>query len=664
MSTLLYIRGSLLRIRFLVASVCAFLLSVSAFAQEYSTGNPAAIRSFEQATRFYDARLGDKAIEALNTALEKDPNFVEAYTFRGNVYEDMKKFDLAVADYKKAISLKPDFHYNTYFGLGNVEYKMGNYPDAKKDMEAFLATPKPRQELVDRAKTVIASSDFAIEAMKHPVAFKPINLGDSINTEGHEVLPTITVDGKYLLFTRQSYYTTPTGRKSRQEDFYISESRKGKWSKATPLSELNTAGNEGASCFSPDGQYLFFTGCEEVYGYPEGREKGLGSCDIYISKKSGNRFQEPRNLGIGINTTRYETQPSFSSDGRTLYFIRKVKRANGKEDQDIFVSFIGDNSTWSEPVQLPSNINTPGEEFSVFIHPDNQTLYFSSDGHPGFGGLDIYMCRRNEDGSWGDPMNLGYPINTQNDESSLLVSPDGNIAYFASDRSDSRGGLDLYQFDLYEGAKPKRMTYLKGIVYDAETKKPLGASFELIDLATAKTIVRSVSNDVTGEFLVSLPSGKSYALNVSKDNYLFYSDNFQLKDTASVRTPFVKDIPLKPIKAGQSIVLKNVFYEVDKYDLKDESRAELEKILAFMKKNPKVKVEIGGHTDNTGGKEHNQQLSESRAKTVYDHLVANGADASHLVYKGYADTKPMTSNNTEAGRSQNRRTEFTIISVN
>jgi len=208
------------------------------------------------------------------------------------------------------------------------------------------------------------------------------------------------------------------------------------------------------------------------------------------------------------------------------------------------------------------------------------------------------------------------------------------------------------------------MTYLKGIVFDADTKKPLGASFELIDLANAKTMVRSVSNDVTGEFLVCLPSGKSYALNVSKDGYLFYSDNFMLKDTASVKTPFVKDIALKPIKAGQSIVLKNIFYEVDRYDLKEESRAELGKIISFMKKNPGVKVEIGGHTDNTGGKEHNQQLSENRAKTVYDHLVEQGADVSHLVYKGYADTKPIAANTTEAGRSQNRRTEFMILSVN
>ena len=640
------------------------LICFNAAAQDYTSGNPAAVRAFEQAVHYYDQRMSEKALEALESAISKDRLFVEAYTLQGNVYDDLKRFDLSVESYKKAIELKPDFYINTYFSLANAEFRLARYEDAKKNMATYVASPKANKTLINKANFIIQCCDFAIEAIKHPVSFKPLNLGDSINTKDDEILPTITADGKYLLFERQFPATDMYGKKSRGEDFYISEYNKNFWKKAAPLTELNTTGNEGASCFSPDGLYLFFTGCESNFGYPEGREKGLGSCDIYISKKSGNKFQAPRDLGGPINTTGYETQPSFSSDGRTLYFIRKVKNAEGRAQQDIFVSFIDDNSTWSDPIQLPSNINTDRDEFSVFIHPDNQTLYFSSGGHPGFGGLDIFMSKRREDGSWGDPMNLGYPINTSSDESSLLVSPDGSIAYFASDRTDTRGGLDLYQFELYEKARPVPMTYMKGTVYDADTKKPLAASFELIDLASAKTMVRSVSNDVTGEFLVCLPAGKSYALNVSKDGYLFYSDNFQLKDTASVKTPVIKDIPLKPIKAGQSIVLKNVFYEVDKYDLREESRAELGKIIDFLKRNPKVKVEISGHTDNTGGKEHNQLLSENRSKTVYDYLVEKGADATQLVYKGYADTKPVTTNNTEAGRAQNRRTEFMIVSVN
>jgi Tol biopolymer transport system component len=495
------------KIFFLTILFAAIFFS-PAYPQEYSSGNPAAIRAFEQAVNYYDQRNSEKAIEALDAALAKDPNFVEAHTLRGNVLDDMKRFDLSVESYKKAIALKPDFYINTYFSLANAEFRLARYDDARNNMTYYTGSPKANKSLVAKANFIIQCCDFAIEAMKHPVPFKPMNLGDSINTKDDEILPTITADGKYLLFERQFAAVDMYGKKSRGEDFYISEYKKNSWKKAAPLTELNTSGNEGASCFSPDGLYLFFTGCESNFGYPEGREKGLGSCDIYISKKSGNKFQTPRDLGIPINTTGYETQPSFSSDGRTLYFIRKVKNAEGRMNQDIFVSFIDDNSTWSEPIQLPSNINTERDEFSVFIHPDNQTLYFSSAGHPGFGGLDIFMSKRRDDGSWGDPMNLGYPINTSNDESSLLVSPDGSVAYFASNRDDSRGGLDLYQFELYAKARPTPMTYMKGIVFDADTKKPLAASFELIDLATAKTMVRSVSNDVTGEFLVCLPAGK------------------------------------------------------------------------------------------------------------------------------------------------------------
>jgi outer membrane protein OmpA-like peptidoglycan-associated protein/Tol biopolymer transport system component len=510
---------------------------------------------------------------------------------------------------------------------------------------------------------MLKSCDYAANAVLHPVPFKPINMGDSINSPDQEYFPCITADSKTFLFTRRQKKTNEYGIKKEEEDFYIAHFEKGHWTKSKPLTELNTEGNEGAAALSADGQYVFYIGCEELGSYPRGRDKGYGRCDIYISKKMGAKYGNSRNLMPPINTSAWESQPSFSSDGRTLYFIRAVSGPDGKTQRDIFITFIDDSSRWSEPVPLPDNINTSGQEMTVFIHPDNQTLYFASDGHPGMGGLDIFMSKRNENGSWGDPINLGYPINTSNDENSLLVSADGQSAYFASDRQDSRGGLDLYQFDLYEGAQPQKVTYMKGKVYDADTKIPLGASFELIDLATAKPAIRSVSNSVNGEFLVCIPAGKSYALNVSRDGYLFYSDNFMLKDVKSAKEPFMKDVPMKPIKAGQSIVLKNIFYETDKYNLKDESRAELQKAVAFMNKNPKVKVEISGHTDNTGSKMHNQQLSENRAKAVYDELIKAGLSPGRLAYKGYADSKPIASNNTEEGRSKNRRTEFMISAV-
>jgi outer membrane protein OmpA-like peptidoglycan-associated protein/Tol biopolymer transport system component len=645
-------------------SLCCFICIQHCFAQQqgYSSGNASATRIFEQALRFYDVKQTEKALDALKSAIEKDSTFVEAYSLQGNIYDDLRKYDLAIESYRKAILVKPDFFPNNYFFLGSDEFKTAQYDSAKKDIEKFLTYPSKNSKTTDRAKLILASCSFADSAMKNPVPFKPVNLGDSVNTSDNEYFPCITADSKTLLFSRFKIISQ-SGSHREREELVVSHFEKGHWTKAKSVEELNTIGNQGAASLTSDGQYIFYVGCEDKDGYNGGREKGEGSCDIYLSKKTGDKFGKPRNLGQPVNTSAWETQPSFSSDGRTLYFVRAVKGSDGRKQTDIFVTFIDDDSKWSEPVPLPDNINTPDDEQTVFIHPDNQTLYFASNGHIGMGGMDIYMSKRKPDGSWGDPVNLGYPINTSADETSLLVSAEGKTAYFASNREDSRGGLDLYQFDLYEGAQPERVTYMKGKVFDAETKAPLAASFELIDLATAKPVVRSSSNAGNGEFLVCLPAGKSYALNVSLDGYLFYSDNFMLKDSKSAKEPFLKDIPLKPIKAGQSIVLKNIFYETDKYNLKNESKAELGKVVDFMNNNPNVKVEISGHTDNTGTKLHNQQLSESRAKAVYDEIINSGISKERLTYKGYADTKPIASNNTEVGKGQNRRTEFLITEV-
>jgi len=322
--------------------------------------------------------------------------------------------------------------------------------------------------------------------------------------------------------------------------------------------------------------------------------------------------------------------------------VRNIRNRTGEVEQDIYRTRI---QPWRAAglcaQKLVPNINTPGREESVFIHPDGQTLYFSSDGHTGMGGLDIFMSQKDENGEWGKPINLGYPINTYNDENSILISSDGKYAYFASDRDGGYGGLDLYYFELPDEFRPKPITYLKGIVYDAETKQKLRAAFELIDVDNDSTIITSFSNDVTGEFLVALPSDKNYALNVQRDGYLFYSDNFSLKGFFSKLEPFLKDIPLQPIKIGERIVLRNIFFELDKYELQSESITELTKILDFLNKNKKLSVELSGHTDDQGSDEYNQELSEMRAKAVYEYLVLHGIDKNRMTFIGYGEEQPI-----------------------
>lgn len=636
--------------------------NVATAQHEYSSSVPKAVRAFETALKFYDNHYNDKALESLVEAIKEDPKFVEAHTLQANIYYDIHEYEKSIASYKNAIAINPDFYANNYYGLGVVEFLAGHYSDARMDFEKFITLPKISPALVTKAKRYIVSSTFAETAIQNPVPFNPINMGDSINTKDHEYFPAITGDGKTLLFTRRIKSVDYNGRKQEQEDFYVSKMNGKAWGLAQPVTEINTDANEGAPSLSADGQYLFFTSCEELYHTTNARPT-KGSCDLFIAKKVGNSYTNPRNLEFPVNTGAWESQPSFSSDGRTLYFVRAIKEANNTSHHDIFMSRIGDDSKWSDPISVSDKINTKGDELSVFIHPDDMTLYFSSDGLAGMGGQDIFYSKRQPNGEWGEPVNIGYPINTSNDETSLLVSPDGELGFFASDRPGGKGGDDLYQFNLYEKARPQPVTYMKGKVYDEVTKKPLGASFELIDLATAKPVVRSVSNSGNGEFIVCLPAGKSYALNVSKDGYLFYSDNFQLNSAKSSKEPVLKDVPLKPIKAGESIVLKNIFYETDKFDLKPESKTELDKLVSFCNKNPKVHFEISGHTDNVGSKPYNQTLSEKRAKTVYDYLVAAGIPVARLTSKGYGDSKPIAPNTTDDGRSQNRRTEFLITSV-
>jgi Tol biopolymer transport system component len=294
---------------------------------------------------------------------------------------------------------------------------------------------------------------------------------------------------------------------------------------------INTAYNEGAPTFAPDGRTLIFVGCISERGtYGDGR-RGYGSCDLFITQKAGNTWYDPINLPGGVNTQNWETQPSLSADGKTLYFVRGPIRGTGAmniRNGDIYVSKMNDDGSWSEAKKLPDNINTPQSEQSCFIHPDGKTLYFSSNGHIGMGGYDLYMTTLQPDGSWSDPVNLGYPINTHNNENSLVVYADGSLAVFASDREGGLGELDLYEFEMPVSIRPTKTIYMTGTVFDSKTNVKLGAQFRLVDLETGKEVVYSYSDSKTGGFLVTLPINKEYGLFVEKEGYLPYSVNFNL----------------------------------------------------------------------------------------------------------------------------------------
>ncbi len=620
---------------------------------ELSTKSKKAKSAYEKGEQLLQAQKLTEAKMNFQLAIDEDPKFFEAYMLMGEIHEQEKNDSAAVIVYKKAIEIDPERYPPVFQIIADIEYGNGWYTDASLHYTRFLGSQKAHGASRIKAEKNLANCEFALKAIQIPVPFTPVNLGPNVNSDLNEYFPCITADNQTLLFTRLlKDNRSVTGR---QEDFFVSVNKNG-WQPAAELgSPINTIYNEGAPTLSADGNILIFTACESLEGYGIGRE-GYGRCDLFVSKRSGNEWQVPYNLGLPVNSRAWESQPSISSDGRTIYFV-----SSRNNDYDIWVSTVNNKGIWSEPVKLGPNINTEGYEGSVFIHPDNQTLYFSSDGHAGMGGLDIFMSRKDASGEWGPPVNLGYPINSHKDDNSILISAGGALAMFASDRKDGYGGLDLYSFELYEEARPQVVTYIKGTVFDKNSGSKLDAQFELTNLKTGVVAIESFSNKTTGEFLVCLPANNEYALTVSKDGYLFYSENFNLTGENPSTDPVLMDVPLIPLQTGAKVVMKNVFFDTDRYDLLETSKVELNKLADLLTKNPTLKVELGGHTDNVGKDDYNLTLSENRAKAVMTYLVQNGIAPERLSYKGYGKTQPVDTNDTEAGRANNRRTEFKVV---
>ena len=565
----------------------------------------------------------------------------------------------------KAYQIDSLFFPATMYNIGVASVRVGRFKEAVEWLEKYkwkYSDKRNAEELnkwLDRAR-------FAAHAVENAYEINLEPAGEPLHPDYDEYWPSVTADEQTLIITvlkprdEQLFMEKelPKSALFFQEDFFYSyRDDNGNWSRRFALEgDINTDGNEGAQSLSADGNMMFFTAC--------GRSDGRGSCDIYFSRKTGSGWSAPVNLGMPLNTPYWESQPSFSSDGKTLYFVSN--RPGGRGDKDIWMATSEKYNPegipiFGSPVNLGANINTTGEENSPFIHHDNKTLYFSSDGHGGMGEQDIFFSRRNSDGEWQMPVNVGYPINTQGDEMGFIVNARGDRAYFSSDgMMEGRKNKVIYTFELPEPIRPDPVSYVKGRVFDIETGETLPADFELKNLGNGKTVVESRSNQ-SGQFLVCLPLGGRYAFKAAHPGYMFYSGHFDLENEYSVFKPYQLDIGLYPIRTGAKTTLENIFFETDSYELKEESLVELEGLYSFLRDNPEVRILIGGHTDNQGNAAYNQRLSENRAKSVYNHLVNRGIDAKRLEYKGFGLSMPVADNSTPEGRARNRRTEVTIL---
>ncbi len=633
-------------LRFLLMAFCLFLLHTSHAQYDPTKINKKAVAAYNEALENAEQARFTESITSLQKAIQLDAHYIDAYLSLAGVYGQVKNYPQSVVYYEKAFAL--DSNYTSEYmlpyainlaGEGEFEKALAtiNYLLAKPNL-----SPNTKKAAEYRQKTFQFAVDYAKKNDTKNYVFAPVNLGDSVNTTESEYWPSIPIQGKELVFTRKV--------NNRNEDFFSSVRKDSGWDKAQPLSgNINTPQNEGALNISQDGNWLIFAAAN--------RREGYGDFDLYISYLTPEGWSEALNLGGKINSEFWESQPSLSPDKRDLYFASN--RPGGYGGSDIYVAHLQPNGKWSTPENMGPEINTAGDENSPFIHADNQTLYFASNGLPGYGDEDLFVVRKGPNGNWSNPQNLGYPINTINREGTLFIVADGETAYYASDRSDSKGGLDIYSFVLRQDIRPYKTLWVKGTVSDKTTRKGLPSAVELIDLNT-KQLLSKVQTDETGNYLITLPVGKDYAFNVSRKGYLFYSDNFSLKDKSPDST-YQKDILLQPIEINASIVLRNIFFDFNKYEVKPESQVELDKVAQLLQDNPTVKIQIAGYTDNVGNAADNLKLSQNRAKAVVAYLTAKGIDAKRLSAKGYGETVAVADNKTEEGRAQNRRTELKVI---
>ncbi len=627
-------------------------------AQNYTTTNKRAIKLYESGADCMRQRKWDCAQSDLKKAAEADPAFIEPRIYLAEMFEEQDRSTDAMDMYAQVLSISPRYFPPAMLHLAELEFAAQRYDEAEKHYAEFLKLDDDEVR-VGKARLGMKNCAFAREAVQHPVPFEPKNLGPGVNTKAPEYYPCVTADDSTLMFTR--LVDDARSEYGKQEDFYVSRrDAQGTWGTSVTIPGVDSKENEGAGTLSPDGRFMIFTKCAGIDGGYGNGARGLGSCDLFISRRIGDRWTPPENLGPPLNSRNWESQPSLGSDGRTLYFVRGVETGARMKSTDIYVSRLGDDGNFGKPEKLGPNINTPFQEESVQIHPDGRTLYFSSNGHPGMGGLDIFVSRKGADGSWGTAENIGYPINTSADENSVLVGADGKLAYFASDRKGGLGDLDLYSFELPAQARATAVNYIRGRVTDKNTAQPVEADVELYDLASGDLSTAAYSDPKTGEFLVCLPAGKDYALNASAEGYLFFSQNYSVS-SGTAEKPFTLNVQLSPLSSGSVIALRNIFFNTASAELLPASNLELDKLLRLMRANPTLRIEVGGHTDNVGSDAENQKLSEARAQAVAKYLTGYGIEAARVSSAGFGESKPLATNDTEEGRAQNRRTEIKVL---
>lgn len=699
-----------MKIRFSILTITLALIANSIFAQIYVEVPKSTFKIEDKKDGFKSAyaciEIGDEAyitssVGGYMKALEE---YLNAYQYNSNSAELNYKIGVcylystekpkAITFLEKAKKQNPNVSFDIDYVIGLAYQRNLKYEEAidyytsfnntnYKDIVKKLKDAAPDYDPVSR----INECRVSIKLADKPARVFIDNLGTNINSKYADYGPVISTDESMMIFTsrREGSVGGEIAEDNQYyEDLYVAYNENGRWSAALNMKNLNTKGHDASVGLSPDGSILY-----TFNGTPDG--------NLLESKLEGSEWTKPKMLNKNINTKYHETSISISSDGKLLYFVSERPKDEygtpSKGGKDIYVSERTAKGEWGPAKNLGSPINTQWDEEGVFIHPDNRTMYFSSKRPGTMGGYDIFYSELDDNGNWGEPVNVGPPINTPDDDVFFIVAASGRRAYFSSAREGGLGMQDIFVISylcsepaLVTGTedmliasskatmktkveqevvevKKVRLTIMKGTITNADTNEPIEATLEIVDLEKNEVFSTITSNSQTGKYLISLPSGKNYGITAKAENFLFHSENVDVP-AATAYQEIIKDIKLKPIDVGAKIVLSNIFFDFNKATLRDLSIAELDNLVKLLKVDyPKMVIEIGGHTDNKGSLKYNTDLSEARAKAVVDYLIGKGVEASRLSYKGYAFNEPIATNDTEEGRQQNRRVEFKIISL-
>ncbi len=618
----------------------------------YVTAFPKPKEKKDKARIYYNKALQFKAKRRVETAtlilkniIKKHPNFPDAYSTLGEWYFEDHKFQLA----------------SNVFGKGMINCHSHAKAFAKPFAKCLVNNNKPDSALLIINEYALASANMEWEALRQQAMFvrdaianrwkdSARNMGPRINTISPEMFPTLSADSQVLYFTRR--------HNNMDEDFYYAlPDSCGGWFTALNMGNPpNTSDQESSQMISADGHYLFFTRCENrsENGW------GQGGCDLFMCYRADTVWSAPESFGATINTPNFEGTPSLSADNRELYFCSD--RPGGYGGFDIYVSRF-EEGLWQVPVNLGPTINTPGNETSPYLHIDGKTLYFSSDGHPGMGGKDLFISRKINDTGWTKPVNMGYPINSTVDDNSVTVTLDGKKIYFSSDRDSVAGNYDLYEMRLPKELQPTPVSYMKGYVYDSLSKDRLNyTSISINETKTNKNLYRFMSNRGDASFMITLPVGVKYTYLVERIGYNDISGTLVF-DKQLLQKPMEKNFVMLPedyvAPIKDSLVL-TIYFPLNGSKLSDTDIAAISKALEPWATEKGIVIFVSGYTDNTGTPILNEQLSAQRAALVTKEIKKKGFDDLMIRSQGYGEARAKADNSTEEGRNKNRRVEVMI----